>query len=56
MCIRDGRYLIVCDIPVKILLTIRISLPAIITIKSLLTYFCVRHAERHHRSRRETEE
>ncbi|XP_016385803.1 BRCA2-interacting transcriptional repressor EMSY-like [Sinocyclocheilus rhinocerous] len=30
---RDGRYLIVCDIPGKILPTIRISLTAIITIK-----------------------
>ncbi len=32
--IRDGRYLIVCDIPVKILPAIIISLPAIITITS----------------------
>uniref|UniRef100_A0A9R1SR94 Wings apart-like protein homolog n=2 Tax=Cyprinus carpio TaxID=7962 RepID=A0A9R1SR94_CYPCA len=34
---QDGRYLIVCDIPVKILPTIRISLPAIIMIKSRKT-------------------
>ncbi len=47
---RDGRYLIVCDIPVKILPTIRISLPAIITIKSSCWHISVcDSAERHRR-------
>ncbi len=54
---RDGRYLIVCDIAVKILPTIRISLPAIITIKSSCLHISVCDSvERHRGSRRETEE
>ncbi len=48
---RDGRYLIVCNIPVKILLTIRISLPAIITIKSSCWHISVCNSAERHRGR-----
>ncbi len=48
---RDGRYLIVCDIPVKILPTIRISLPAIITIKSSCLHISVCDSAERHRGR-----
>ncbi len=58
VAIRDGRYLIVCDIPVKILPTIRISLPAIIAIKSSCLHISVCHSVRSDiaEGRRETEE
>ncbi len=46
--LRDGRYLTVCYIPEKNLPTIRISLPAIITIKpSCWHIFVCDRAERH---------
>ncbi len=51
--IRDGRYLIACDILVKIIPTIRISLPAIITIKSSCWHIYVCDIME---GRRETEE
>lgn len=44
---RDGRYLIVCDIPVLILPTIRISLLTIIKIKPSWWRICVRQPATH---------